>query len=227
MDSESERGIGMKKMYGWTITLVLLSFAAVGIFLSVAPDQIPVHYNIQGEIDRWGSKYEYVSMPFCSLISGAFLALIARWEGKKGRVMNEKVVGILNIWVLILFNILWIVFMWRAVASGTPGNPGGLPGKVIMMLMSAAFIPLGNVLPKAERNSAFGLRTKWSMANDQCWQQSQRVGGFVMVGTGILGVILSALLPELWAGYAMIGLITVMTIGCIYASYRIYKKNMA
>ena len=34
----------MKKAYGWIVALVLLTFVVTGIFLTVAPDQIPVHY---------------------------------------------------------------------------------------------------------------------------------------------------------------------------------------
>lgn len=216
----------MKKLYGWTIALVLLGFVLAGIFLTLAPDQIPVHYNIRGEADRWGSKYEFLVMPVCSLLFGALMSGIARYEGKKGRDMNEKVVGILNIWILIVFNILWGFFMWKSVDRENLGSGiGELPGKLISILLSASLIPVGNLMPKAARNGAFGLRTKWSMASDWCWQQSQRIGGYVSVGTGILGVIVSALCPAAWSGYILLVLLAGMTVICCWASYRIYKKQ--
>jgi len=71
----------------------------------------------------------------------------------------------------------------------------------------------------------FGLRTKWSTASDRCWQQSQRIGGYFMVGTGILGVILAAVLPAQWGSFVVLGLIVAMTIAGIWASYRIYQKE--
>lgn len=216
----------MKKTYMWTIALVLLGFVLAGIFLSLAPDQIPVHYNLRGEVDRWGSKYEFLIMPFINLCFGVFMALLARHEGKKGRDMNEKVVGIMNVWILIVFNGMWVFFMWKAVDLENVGsNIGGLATKGLLMLLTASFIPMGNIMPKAQRNGTFGLRTKWSMADDHCWQQSQRIGGYVMVGTGILGVILTAVLPVEWAGYALLVLVIAMTVICSYASYRIYMKS--
>lgn len=35
----------MKKTYTWILILVLLGFVLSGIFISIAPDQIPAHYS--------------------------------------------------------------------------------------------------------------------------------------------------------------------------------------
>lgn len=216
----------MKKAYQWTIALILLGFLLVGIFLTLAPDQIPVHYNIRGEVDRWGSKYEYLIMPFINLIFGIFMVWLARNEGKKGRDTNEKIVAIMNNFVLMMFNGMWLLFMWKGLdLKNLSGGWGDLSGRLIVMLLAASLIPMGNIMPKVQRNSAFGLRTKWSMANDYCWQRSQRVGGYLMVGTGFFGVILTAILPVEWGGYAFLVLLIAMTIACTYASYHIYMRS--
>ena len=216
----------MKKAYKWTIALILLGFVAAGFFLTIAPDQIPAHYNLRGEVDRWGSKYEFLTMPVISLLFGVFMAWLAHREGKQGRDMNERIVSVMNNWILILFNGLWLLFMWKAVdMENLGGGLDDLTGKLIMVLLTVSFIPLGNIMPKAQRNSAFGLRTKWSTGNDHCWQQSQRIGGYIMVGTGIVGVILTAILPAQWGGIALLALIIAMTIACTWASWRIYMKS--
>lgn len=216
----------MKKAYKWTVVLILLGFVLAGIFLTLAPDQIPAHYNIRGEVDRWGSKYEFLIMPIMNLGFGIFMVWLARFEGKKSRDMNERIVAIMNNLILIMFNAIWVGFMWKAVDPQTAdSNLGDLATKGIVILLMASFIPLGNIMPKAQRNSLFGLRTKWSMVNDHCWQQSQRIGGYLMVGTGILGVILTAVLPVQWCSYVILGLMTAMIIGCCWASYRIYQKD--
>ena len=216
----------MKKAYKWTISLVLLGFVLAGVFLTLAPDEIPAHFNLRGEVDRWGSKYEFLIMPFINLLFGVFMVWLARREGKAGRDMNERIVGVMNNWILILFNGLWLLFMWKAVDMENLGSGlDDLTTKLIMMLLTASFVPMGNMMPKAQRNSAFGLRTKWSMANDHCWQQSQRIGGYIMVLTGILGTILTAVLPAAWGGFVLLALIFVMTIACISASYHIYMKS--
>ena len=116
--------------------------------------------------------------------------------------------------------------MWKAIdISNLGGDLGEIPGKLIAVILCASFIPLGNIMPKAERNSLFGLRTKWSMANDRCWQQSQRFAGYVFVITCILGVMICSLLPGLWSGYALLALILGMTVICTYGSYKIFRKD--
>ena len=216
----------MKKSTMWTIVLILLGFVLAGIFLTLAPDQIPVHYNIRGEIDRWGSKYEFLIMPVINLCFGVFMDWLARREGKQGRDMNERIVSIMNNWILTLFNAMWVLFMWKAVDAEKLGSGlDDLTGKLILVLMTASLIPMGNIMPKAQRNSLYGLRTKWSMANDHCWQQSQRIGGYIMVATGIVGTILTALMPVLWSGIGVIVLLIAAAVGCTWASYRIYMRS--
>ena len=104
----------MKKAYGWIVALVLLTFVVTGIFLTVAPDQIPVHYNIHGEIDRWGSKYEFLVFPFISLFFGMVMACVAKTTKKQGEEFNEKVITSMTSVVLVFFNVMFAFFMWKA-----------------------------------------------------------------------------------------------------------------
>jgi len=216
----------MKKAYGWIVALVLATFVITGFFLTLAPDQIPVHYNIHGEIDRWGSKYEFLLFPAISLVFGGFMAWTARYTGKKGEEFNEKVVTTMTIMVLILFNCIFAFFMWKSVdVASLSDGLGDAGAKAMLLMLTISFVPLGNILPKTTRNSLVGLRTKWSMADDVCWQKSQRFGGFLMVASGILGTVLVSLLPVYWGSYAVMGVMLVMIIGATWGSYRIYQNE--
>jgi uncharacterized membrane protein len=50
----------MKKAM-WIISLIAL--AGTAIVLHFMPDQVPMHYDAVGNIDRWGSKYENLIFP--------------------------------------------------------------------------------------------------------------------------------------------------------------------
>ena len=216
----------MKKAYRWILALVLLSFVIAGIFLALAPEQIPVHYNASGQIDRWGSKYEYLVMPVLTAAFAGFMAWVAGYERKKDRESNERVVAGMTVWVLILFNVLWLFFMVKAVKiAQTDGAAQELSARGMMILLVASFIPLGNRMPKAQRNSLLGLRTKWSMADDVCWQKSQRLGGIVMVTAGAVGVAVMSVVPAGWISWVapvlILGAAAVASIG----SYGIWKRQ--
>lgn len=216
----------MKKSYKWIIALVVIGFVIAGLFFSMAPAQIPVHYDINGRIDRWGSKYEFILLPTINLLFGGFMAWLAHRENKQGREMNEQVVTGMTVCVLVLFNLLWLFFMWKAIdAENFDSGLGELSTKALMILIFASFIPLGNSMPKAQRNSFYGLRTRWSMVNDRCWQKSQRFGGYALVISGIVGVLLCALLPSNWGICILLLVLPIAIATCIIGSYRIYRKE--
>ena len=215
----------MKKAYGWITGLTLLSFVMVGLFLTVAPDTVPLHYNAAGEINRWGSKYEYLLFPFFSAVMGIFMDLLSRREGKQGRPENAAVVAGMGIWVLVLFNGLWAFFLWKGLKGTDLTATNDLGVKGLYLLLMAALIPVGNRMPKARRNSLFGLRTKWSMASDTCWQKSQRIGGYLLMLTGMIGIVLVALVPVQWATFVVLGCVLTDTLVSAAATYRIWKQE--
>lgn len=173
----------MKKIYGCVVALILLSFVFTGVFLSVAPDVVPVHFGVDGTVDRWGSKYEFLLLPGIALIAGAVMLVTGKFGTKKEK-QNEKVVGVTTIWMLILINGLFAFFMVKALQGGSAmENLSDQTIKWVAMALFAVFIPLGNLMPKLKRGNMMGLRTFWSTANDACWQKSQRFAGFWMVGT--------------------------------------------
>ena len=85
-------------------------------------------------------------------------------------------------------------------------------------------IVFGNIMPKLRRNSFIGLRTSWSMANDDVWQKSQRFAGISSVVVGILVIIGSIFLSGKISMIFMLILITVWVAICIFFSYKYYKK---
>ncbi len=49
----------MKYLYRLAVVLIGLGFVGTIVFLVLAPEIIPAHYNSAGEVDRTGSKYKY------------------------------------------------------------------------------------------------------------------------------------------------------------------------
>lgn len=220
----------MKRAYRILAVLTALLFAAEGVVLSMLPDTVPVHYNFAGEVDRMGSKLEFLLFPAIAAVCGVIFTLAARHCGKKGdrdSVLQEKIMLGAAFADVVLFGGLGLYVMVLA-ARYTPGDAGpavtaDLP-RLIVTGVGLLLVLLGNAMPKARRNTLFGLRTKWSMADDEAWRKSQRFGGFSAVGLGFAliasGMLLSGL-PLLilcaasgpvWAGL------------CVAASYRFYKE---
>ena len=54
------------------VAILLVTLVGTLVFLSTLPDIIPVHFDIHGVADRWGSKYELLIMPGCMLAMRLF-----------------------------------------------------------------------------------------------------------------------------------------------------------
>lgn len=62
----------MKKFKTTMYVLMVVSVLITVVLLAFMPDMIPAHYNIQGEVDRFGSKYESLIFPITTIGMGWF-----------------------------------------------------------------------------------------------------------------------------------------------------------
>lgn len=215
----------MKKGYWVIAALVLFAIASSVIFISLMPDQVPMHYNAAGEVDRMGSKYENLIFPGAIVLVGIPLLLAGR---KKELKRSEEIVLLsTGISVLAAFDVLNVILMYKALTY-EPGMMLGLDVlKIVMVFLGVLLVVLGNAMPKVRRNSLVGLRTGWSMSSDAVWQKSQRFSGIASVVCGLLLLISGLFFSGETAAVVLVILVLVWLIFCVAASYIYYKKDQA
>ena len=218
----------MKKLYTSLFIAFLVCIAGTAVFLIISPDRIPVHYNFAGEADRIGSKYENLFLPLLAVVLSTFFVLIAKREGKKGQQNNEKVLLITGLFTVVFFTLLGFYFMWKALKYDPESAAQVSAGDIYRFEsigIGALMVVLGNIMPKARRNSMFGVRTKWSMANDSVWQKSQRFGGIVLVIAGFAMIILSMFITGSWNLLILPFVLAAALIVTVSASRRYYLED--
>lgn len=108
----------MKYLYRLAVVLIALGFVGTIIFLVLAPDIIPAHYNLAGDVDRIGSKYEYILFPFISAGMGVIFILLAK-QAKTKKCANyalvEKIFLATAIGETLLFHGIGGAAMWTAI----------------------------------------------------------------------------------------------------------------
>ncbi len=218
----------MKKYYTAICVLMLLCIIGSAVILILSPDTIPVHFSFKGEIDRYGSKYENLLFPCVTLLLGTFLMLSARKQQRKGEHTNEKTMLITAVFTVAFFDALSFYFGVKAILMSDTGNADSMTnlGKFIGVAIGLLFCLLGNIMPKARRNSVFGLRTKWSLANDRAWQKSQRFAGLSSVICGLVLIAASAVLSDMWTLAALVAAPVIWVVINIIASFRYYKNEV-
>ena len=224
----------MKKFKTIICLLMLLSVVITAIMLQFMPNIVPAHYNAAGEVDRLGSKYERFIFPVATVVMGGFFLLVdklvPRAKNEKERKTEDVVIYVSGVLTTLYFVGMNIFFMGKGIAYGHSGT-ASVPGidivqtnSVCTILIGALLIILGNYMPKARINALYGLRTKWSMANERVWQKSQRFGGFSSVVCGIVLILLGVFVRNrllLW----MLLIVTIWGITSVAMSYVFYRKD--
>lgn len=201
---------------------VLLHFMVVLVGISILPNTIPLHYNIEGQVDRMGSSLELLLLPCTSLL---LTVVPLFFEKRLFHRNNTTFLSCLFSSLNLFFTFLSIQFIIDAYTFSKEGIQAELLiERLSIPASSVFFIILGNYMPKVKNNGLIGLRTSWSMHNDVCWYHSQRLGGISFI---LLGFILLCVCPFLQFTHQLlfffISMIIVLVIDT-YGSYRIYLK---
>ena len=206
-----------KKLWIWNLVLMFLPLVITLMILPHLPNQIPAHYGFDGQVDRWGSKYETLIVPLLAVITGGILLLVAKFAGKAedGGQNNRRVTLLGSIIALLVFNAMTLYFLYTDMAQVTD---------LTALHLDLFQLIFGHIMPKLRRNSLVGLRTPWSQSSEVVWKKSQRVGGILFMAAGILMIVFCFLLKGVWCFVAGILVILVGSMVAVWYSYWAAKR---
>lgn len=220
----------MKNKILWIISVIPL---VITLFvLRFLPDEIPAHYDFEGNIDRWGSKYEELIFPIIILVMALFWQLFVWHFDKKAKnAKNEKesleaksnknIILLAAICEAVIFGIMHFVFMYSACkeATGDMTKSAFDSFMIINVLFGLMFIIIGNYLPRARQNGLVGLRTGKTMSDEEVWKKANRFAGKLFIIAGIVTVVESLLIGGFTSTMIMVGILLVVAIvSSVYAA---------
>jgi uncharacterized membrane protein len=84
---------------------------------------------------------------------------------------------------------------------------------------------MGNVMGRLKHNYFVGIKTPWTLANEEVWVKTHRLGAILWTCGGLTGVILTLLNinPE-WMFIVIVVLITLIPVGYSYVIFNRLKK---
>lgn len=203
-----------------TVSLAII----VGSFLFSAavylwmPDKIPSHWNLAGEIDGTMSKgWGAFMMPLIMLgLFGVFQVIPALSPKGYGiEAANSGFVGI-RIAVLALFALLNVLILLAAL-----GAPIAMDSAV-SIAVGGLLALLGWFLDRLPRNFYVGIRTPWTIVDENNWTRTHRLGKWLFMAAGlvmVIGGIMGA--SALVIAAAVIG----AGLGPMIYSYLIYRQG--
>ena len=176
---------------------------------------------------RWGSKYEALLLPILTIVLGLFLLAMARYAAKheESGKNNENVCLITGIVSLALFNLMTAYFLYTDFHKVENLSEAAFDvNQLIFGFFGLCMLIIGNVMPKLRMNSMIGLRTSWSMKNEQTWKKSQRFGGISSIISGILMILASLMTRGLRCFMLCMGILAICLIVDVIYTRQIAKK---
>ena len=125
--------------------------------------------------------------------------------------------------------ILWFVpLISLVVMAATYTYNLGVPvdiGFVCQLLVSALLIVVGNYLPKARQNYTVGIKLPWTLANEENWNRTHRLAGFLWVVCGILMVVLTLcrVFRPVWL---LAAFVLPVVVPCVYSYWLHARKSL-
>ncbi len=201
-----------------TIVVQVLISAGTYPFL---PPMVPSHFDASGQVNGYLPKLaNAVLLPGISLMLFLILRFITQIGPNLGyrnqRRANTQVVNLIMVGILLFM--LVIQLLTTAYALGAHVDIS----LVVCLSVSVLFMFLGNYLGKLRRNFWAGIRTPWTLASDIVWERTHRLGGWLFVPVGFIGLI-SSFFPPLRFFGLFVPIIAVVLVLVVY-SYILYQR---
>jgi uncharacterized membrane protein len=198
------------------LILVVASFAFAGVLYGRLPDPVPTHWGVHGQVNGWMPKpWGAFMLPLSVAGTWLLFAVLPRISPRGYRIERfARVYGILQ---LSLVGLLFLVTCAALLAAvGVPMHID----RLVPASVGVLFAVLGNYLGKVTKNFFVGIRTPWTLASDEVWLRTHRLGGRLFVLAGLV-VFVSGLLGggvvPLVAAAGLAGLVPVVY---SYLAYR-------
>ncbi|HOS69095.1 MAG TPA: SdpI family protein [Bacillota bacterium] len=200
------------------ILIIIMMFAASIYFYPQLPDKIPTHWNFKGEIDGYSGKLSGAFlMPVMNIIMYGLFIFMPAIDPKKE---NYKLFESTYIYFRYLFHIFFLGIHGLIIAAALGYNVD--TGRLVTLAVSLLLMLMGNVMGRLKHNYFVGIKTPWTLADEEVWRKTHRLGAILWTAGGLMGVIMSLLRQSM--GWVFIAVIAVMTFIPIVYSYLIFSK---
>jgi uncharacterized membrane protein len=209
-----------RRIHWLALALVASAFALPAVLYDRLPAQVPTHWDLQGRPDGYTAK---PWGPFVAPLIGMGMYLLFQVlpaiSPRRYRIERFRRVYDLLATALVVFAFALTILTMLA-GLGVPMAMDRAMG----VLIGALLVVLGNFLGKTTKNFFVGIRTPWTLASDEVWLRTHRLGGKLFVAAGLVAMAAAALAPRGWMLAAPAVLAVVASLIAVGYSYWVYRR---
>lgn len=195
-------------------------FVAAALAWPSAPLQLPVHWGLNGQVDRLGGKFEgLLVLPLVALLVAVLFAVLPRIDPNRARYVEFRpALATFGLGVTLVLAGVYAVLL--LTAFGYALNVG----LIVAGLVGALLVLIGSVLGQLRRNWFFGIRTPWTLASEASWSETHRAGRWVFVLMGI-AIALVGVFQTPWALGLAVAVCVGGVLGLVGYSYVVWRRT--
>jgi uncharacterized membrane protein len=205
--------------------LVVWLLPAVYLFFiySSLPALVPMHYGINGKVDRFGSKSEFLFFQWIMMGAPALVYLLLKFlpffDPKKQVKYGESTFQKLAFGLVIFLTALNIVIIFATVHRGFQ------VGKLLFPIIGLLFAFMGNIMNSIKPNYYAGIRTPWTLESEDNWRATHRLAGKIWFTGGIILTLLMLFLPPKAGTIFFTSCVLIMALIPVVYSFVYFKKH--
>ncbi len=200
-------------------TAIAISFVVGAYVYDRVPDQIASHWNAQGEVDGYLSKFwGLFLMPFVLVFMYGMYVLIPKIDPLRKNIesFRRQYNALIVLIVLFLFYLYLLTILWNVGMRFDMG-------RAIIPAIGVLFFYIGVILRYAKRNWFVGIRTPWTLSSDIVWNKTHALGSTLFKVAGIIA-LLSIFFPR-YSFVMTIVPILLFTLYLVVYSYSVFYKE--
>ena len=174
-----------------SIIVIIIALIAGFLFWGQLPEQMASHWNINDQVDGTTSKFWGVFlMPLISLAMLGLFIVLPSIDPLKENIAEFR--PAFNTFILLI--IVFMLYIYGLTLAWNLGWMTGGMGAMVVPAIGLLFIAVSRMIRVAKRNYFIGIRTPWTLANDEVWNKTHALGSKLFAGAGII-TMLGAILP--------------------------------
>ncbi len=196
---------------------VLLQLLALGLVVAMSlcalpflGRVVPIHWNVQGQVDAWGSP------AFALLLGPAVLTGIA---GASFALSRRQLPSSRELFLGMTLVAGFFVAEHGLVLGATVLR-SLFPIRPLLALIFGLFVGLSPIMARVEQNPWFGVRTPWTLGSRRVWRATHRATARLWFVGGLIGAVMSLFVPFV----LLLVYLILLALAPVAISYRVWQK---
>lgn len=172
--------------------LAVLPALMLAAVYSRLPEQVPIQWGFDGQVNTWGGKSSYgIIAMVCILMAPLFQFLPFADPKRRSYVVFQKYYD----GFALLMELAMAVFMAMTLTECL--RPGTVSiARAATVAVSLLFVFIGNMMGKIKHNYFMGIKTPWTLADPDVWNRTHRFTGRLWFLVGVVTIPCALWLPE-------------------------------